>query len=173
MKKQNTTCLIGRAVAAKLWEGNGLWKGGWGCCGPAPRWLHGCPAARGACGWTAGAQCHWDSAGKVCLASPGSKAFISVCSNPCTLQPARHHWPLFQKSLLFARELRWVLCRFGSVRKTNFAHLRSVSVILRLAQLLILPLLLASRCKWSNCSMSSWSPLCSPLPVNEMALPCI
>lgn len=48
---------------------------------------------------------------------------------------------------LFARELAWRVCRFGSVRKTNFDHLCSVSVILKLVSLLILPLLLASHCK--------------------------
>lgn len=95
MKKQNITCLIGRAVAAKLGEEDGLRKGRWGCCGMVPGMaLHsggctGVPQPR-ACGWRVAVRCHRDSAGEVCLAFSGSKAFISVWCNPCTLQPARH-----------------------------------------------------------------------------------
>lgn len=90
MKKQNIMCLIGRAVAIKLTEGDGMGKRQWDWLwhgagyGSALGWLHGCLAAQGVCGQRAAAQCCWGHR-KVCLASSGTSAFISTCQNPCAL----------------------------------------------------------------------------------------
>lgn len=139
----------GRAEAPELGEGAGLWRGRWGCCAMCRVQTY-CPAAQRACGGTAAVRGHWDSAGELCLAllaaslSSPYAVIPALYSNPC---PAPVPSPTAPKTLLLARELGWISCRFGSVRKTKFDHLCSVSVLLKLARLLILPLLPAFHCK--------------------------
>lgn len=114
-----------------------------GCMGaPQPK---GCMAGQLLPGAAEMAQAGARSARRLLAAMLSS----SCAEIPAPLQPALHLSlpPLFQKTLLFASGRSWILCRFGSVRKRNFDHLCSVCAILGLAQLLTLPLLLASCCK--------------------------
>lgn len=138
MKKQSITCSIGRAVGAEPGRGMGRGRDGVaaGPCagyGPAPRGLHGCAAA----GAGGDSSCpvppgqRWGGALGPCW-QPGFVSVSVLESLRFTACPAPLPSAAAPTAPLFARELAWRVCRFGSVRKTNFDHLCSVSVILKL-----------------------------------------